>query len=297
MLILHTHTVTTETQPIRLSDYAIGIFPQFPSKKGIKKAIKKGQVYINGAKANTGTWVKTGQKIELIALDQKPPKIYELDLPVIYEDEQLAIIHKPAGIVVSGNQFRTIQNALLHNLTPSKAIDGFKLPRPVHRLDYATSGLLLIAKTTTAAIHLGQQFANKTIQKRYQAVVQGQLSSPTGIIDTPIEGKPAITKYDVLQTVPSLKTDHLSLINLYPQTGRTHQLRIHLASLGHPILGDKVYHGDRPLLKGKGLFLAAVELTFEHPTSRELMNLKIEAPAKFNYRLKQEERRWRAAKR
>ncbi len=293
MLILQTHIVPEGIKEVRLSNYAIGIFPQLPSRKGLNKAIKKGRIYINGKKASTGTWVAAGQKIELIALDQKPPKIYQLDLPVIYEDEQLAVIHKPAGIIVSGNQFHTIQNALLHNLTPSKAIDAFQLPRPVHRLDHATSGLLLIAKTTSATIHLSQQFATKTIQKRYQAVVIGQVLPTEGMIDKKIEEKEAITKYEVEQTALSLKTGHLSLVNLYPLTGRTHQLRIHLAHLGHPILGDKLYHQDSPLLKGKGLFLAAVELTFEHPTSREMMNFKIAAPPKFNYRLEQEERRWK----
>lgn len=292
MLIIHTHTVPTNISNIRLSDYAVGIFPQLPSRKGLKKAIKNGQVYINGKKETTGAWVETGQTIELIALDKKPPKIYQLDLPVIYEDEQIAVIHKPAGIIVSGNQFHTIQNALLHNLTVSKAIDAFQLPRPVHRLDHATSGLLLIAKTTAANIHLSQQFKHKTIQKRYQAVVMGQLMPSTGMINIEIEDKAALTKYEVLQTVSSLKAIHLSLVNLYPLTGRTHQLRIHLAYLGHPILGDKLYHQDKPLLTGKGLFLAAVELTFEHPVSGEVMNFKIDAPAKFRYRLEQENRRW-----
>ena len=142
MIILHRHLVPINIKDVRLSDYAIGIFPQIPSRKGLKKAIKNGQVYIDGLQANTGNWVETGQKIELVALDRKPPKIYPLDLPIIYEDDQLAVIQKPAGIVVSGNQFHTIQNALLHNLAPSKAIDAFQLPRPVHRLDHATSGLL-----------------------------------------------------------------------------------------------------------------------------------------------------------
>lgn len=292
MIILHSHIVPVNIKEVRLSDYAIGVFPQIPSRKGLKKAIKNGQVYINDTKANTGTWVETGQKIELVALDRKPPKIYQLDLPVIYEDDQLAVIHKPAGIVVSGNQFHTIQNALLHNLTVSKAVDAFQLPRPVHRLDHATSGLLLIAKTTAASIHLSQQFKNKTIQKRYQAIVIGQLTEPTGFINQPIEQKAAMTKYEVIQTVPSLKTGHLSLLNLSPLTGRTHQLRIHLADLGHPILGDKLYHGAMPLLKGKGLFLSALELTFEHPISGKIMTFKIGAPAKFEYRLTQEKRRW-----
>jgi len=292
MIILNTHIVPTVINRVRLSDYGIGIFPQIPSRNGLKKAIKNGQIYVDGIKGDTSTWVETGQKIDLIELDKRPPKIYPLDLSVLYEDEQLAVIRKPAGILVSGNQFRTIQNALLDNLRISTAVDAFQLPRPVHRLDYATSGLLLIAKTTSANIHLSQQFEKKTIQKRYQAVVIGQLVKQKGLITTKIDNKEAITKYEVIQTVPSLKTGHLSLLNLYPLTGRTHQLRIHSSNLGHPILGDKLYHQEMPLLKGKGLFLAAVELTFEHPVSGQVMNYKLNAPEKFAYRLRQEERRW-----
>ena len=292
MIIRQTHIVPENIKQVRLSDYAIGIFPQIPSRKGVKKAIKAGTIYVDEKQGNTGDWIKTGQKIELVELDKKPAKIYALDLPVIYEDDQIALIHKPAGIVVSGNQFHTVQNALLHNLKVSKAVDAFKLPRPVHRLDHATSGLLLIAKTTSANIALSQQFENKTIQKRYQAVVIGKLAADKGKIEQAIEGKIAVTKYEVKQISPSLKTQHLSLLDLYPLTGRTHQLRIHLANLGHPILGDKLYHGTHPLLQGKGLFLCAVELSFEHPLNKKKMNFCIEVPNKFAYRLAQEKRRW-----
>jgi len=273
MIIRHTHIVPKNIKHVRLSNYVIGIFPQIPSRKGVKKAIKAGAIYVDEKQGNTGDWIKTGQKIELVELDKKPAKIYALDLPVIYEDDQIALIHKPAGIVVSGNQFHTIQNALLHNLKVSKAVDAFKLPRPVHRLDHATSGLLLIAKTTSANIALSQP-------------------TDKGKIEQAIEGKIAVTKYEVKQISPSLKTQHLSLLDLYPLTGRTHQLRIHLANLGHPILGDKLYHGTHPLLQGKGLFLCAVELSFEHPLNKKKMNFCMEAPNKFSYRMEQEKRRW-----
>ena len=241
--------------------------------------------------------MESGKKIELIELDQKQHKIYPLDLEVLYEEEALAIINKPASVVVSGNQFHTIQNALLHNLSLSKAADALKIPKSVHRLDYATSGLLLIAKTASSRIHLGKQFENRTIQKRYQAIIIGQLANKKGTIKEKIEGKSAITKFEVIKSVPSLKTKYLSLLNLYPLTGRTHQLRIHLSNLGHPILGDKLYHKTAPLLKGKGLFLCAVELTFLHPFTGKKMNFKIKPPNKFEYRLAQEERRWEKSER
>ncbi|MEM6317104.1 MAG: RluA family pseudouridine synthase [Bacteroidota bacterium] len=278
--------------PTRLSDYAVGIFPQIPSRKGIKKAIKRGEIHCNGIVGQTGTWVKGGDQLTLVELDEKPRKIYQLALDIVYEDDELAVILKPAGLLVSGNQFHTVQNALPFNLQPSESVDAYQLPKPIHRLDHATSGLLLVAKTRSAHQHLAQQFKEKTIQKKYQAIVVGQPKKPEGAINEPIDGKEAHTFYKVVKTVPSLKVKHLSLMNLFPQTGRTHQLRIHLADLGHPILGDTLYHGDAPLLKGKGLFLCAVALTFIHPKTGKEVRYEIDAPAKFEYRLAQEERRF-----
>jgi len=261
----------------------------------MKKAIKKGMVLIDGEVANTGRWVATGQQIQLIDLALPPAKIYQFALPVIYEDEAIAVINKPAGIVVSGNQHRTVQNALAYNLTVSTAPDAFRIAKPVHRLDHATSGLLLIAKTRKARVFLGEQLETRQIQKRYQAVVVGKMEE-SGLIEEPITGKASSTRFECIQTVRSLRDDYLSFVNLFPLTGRTHQLRIHLSSVEHAIVGDKLYGVAGKTLKGKGLFLCAVGLAFTHPTTKETLTIKINAPAKFTSFMERAQRRWERMK-
>ena len=124
----------------------------------------------------------------MIDNENKPPKPYELNLEIIFEDESLAIINKPAGISVSGNKYRTIQNALLANLRTSSEPDSLKWPRPVHRLDYATSGLLIIAKTSSALVSLGKQFEERRIKKSYKAIVIGKVNNE-GVIAEKINDK------------------------------------------------------------------------------------------------------------
>lgn len=291
MTLLETHTVPPDTNAIRLSDYAVGIFRIITTRKGIKKAIKKGCVCIDGLPANTGRWVQPGQVIQLMEPETKPVKVFKLHLDIIFEDQYMAVVNKPAGIVVSGNQYRTIQNALTFNLKTSTVEDALSCPMPAHRLDHATSGLLLVAKTRKARVALGRQFENKEIKKKYQAIAIGKLPA-VGTIDIPIEGKAAHTRFDVDRIVQSLKNSYLTLVNLYPATGRTHQLRIHLAKSGWPILGDKLYGEKGMILKHKGLFLTAVGLSFAHPITKELLMINKDAPAKFDLLMEREQRRW-----
>lgn len=246
---------------------------------------------LDGHMVAGGTWLKAGQKIELLETRNKPPKAFDMELEVIFEDESLAIIHKPAGISVSGNKYKTIQNALISNLQHSKEPDALKWPRPVHRLDYGTSGLLLIAKTASALAQLGWQFEERQIKKTYRAIVVGKIDEEGEIIER-IDEKEAITRYKVISRVPSLYTDWVSLAEIYPETGRTHQIRIHMAHIGHPVLGDSKYGNEMKLLKGKGLFLAAVGLTLNHPVTSKSTSFSIEMPEKFSKRLQTEQRRW-----
>lgn len=203
----------------------------------------------------------------------------------------MAVINKPAGITVSGNSFKTIFNALPYNLKESTESDALFKPTPVHRLDNQTSGILLIAKTKTAQIELGKQFENKTIQKNYVAIVVGAIFKNC-TVNSPIENKESLTFFETIEVVKSLKFKELTYLKATPKTGRTHQIRIHLASIGHPILGDKLY-GDKEMLhKGKGLFLAATDITFLHPKTSEKITFKIAVPNKFNSLLNREKRRW-----
>ncbi len=257
----------------------------------MKKAIIRELIIVNGKPSTTGYLVRPGDEVTLLQDESKPPKDYQLKLEIIYEDDHLAVIVKPAGIPTSGNQFKTIQNALLFNLRETTKPDALNWPKPVHRLDASTSGLLLIAKTKLAQVSLGQQFEDKRIQKRYHAIVIGQ-PSQAGEWKSEIEGKFALTTYTTLETIPSLRNESLSLIELYPHTGRTHQLRIHLSEAGFPIMGDKLYGTKGEVFRGKGLFLSSTGVKFNHPVNNELLSFEIAIPAKFNSLLKREKRRW-----
>jgi RluA family pseudouridine synthase len=291
LVVINEHIVPSGIERARLSDYVVGIFPTLPSKKGVKKAIARGEVLVDGEITTTGLWVKPGQKIELLETRRNAPKEYLLDIEVVYEDNFLAVINKPAGIPVSGNQFRTIQNALIGNLNYSSEEDALRWPKPVHRLDNPTSGLLIIAKTAQALMKLGHLFEQREIKKKYVAVVMGELTKK-GNVDSKIDGLDAFTQFEKMKSVPSLKNGFLSLVELYPETGRTHQLRIHMAEIGFPIVGDKIHGSEGNVLNGKGLFLAATSLIFKHPITQEEITINIDPPLKFDALLNREKRRW-----
>mgnify|MGYP001812779538 CR=1 FL=1 len=291
MIIRETHLVPEGVRRARLSDHARTAFESVASRKGVSKAIKRGEIFIDGAVGHSGDWVTAGQTLELADLQQRPPKVYRLPLEVVFEDDHLAVINKPAGIEVSGNKFKTVENALAGSLAPSALPDALPWPRPVHRLDYSTSGLLLIAKTATAQLFLGRAFEERRVRKRYQAVVMGALSA-AGAVNEPINGLTARSEYAPIETTPSLRSGNLTLADLSPITGRTHQLRIHMAAIGHPIVGDQKHGEEGNTLKGKGLFLAAVELRFPHPATEREMNATLDTPPKFSALLVRERARW-----
>jgi 23S rRNA pseudouridine1911/1915/1917 synthase len=293
--IASTHIVPENISGLRLTEYLLKygkpLLGSHCTRNYIKKLIKAGNIIIDGCQAATANWVETGQKIELILPDIQPRKIYQMEMPVIFEDEHLAVIDKPAGIMVSGNCFRTVENALLHNISASILPEALSMPRPVHRLDALTSGLLLIAKTHPVRIALGEMFAKHQISKTYQAIVIGKTPSQH-TISFDVQGKCAVTNYSTIRQTDTLRGVWLSLLELNPETGRTHQLRIHLSQSGFPILGDKLYGTVGNIFRGKGLFLSATGLQFVHPITSHEIVLKIDPPAKFKIHLDRVEKRF-----
>lgn len=281
MKMIETHTSPNLPYGIRLSDYAVGIFASIPSKAGIKKAIKKGLILVNNQRGISGQFIVGGEKIELLEDENLIKKNIDLALEVLWEDDYLAVIYKPSGLLVSGNKAKTVTNALPFNLKPSTLENAVK-PQPVHRLDFATSGLLLIGKTASSIRELGKLFEDKTIQKTYEAVTIGEMKNQ-GTIDFPIDEKESLSSYLLLKTVNSERFEKLNLVQLTPHTGRRHQLRIHCAHIGNPILGD-VEHGiEEKILKGKGLFLHAKSLEFIHPYTQEKLLITKPTPHKFDW--------------
>ncbi|MCF8278561.1 MAG: RluA family pseudouridine synthase [Flavobacteriales bacterium] len=247
----------------------------------MKKAIDKGLVLLNGKVASTGDFLVGAEVIEL-HLDESAmnrPSI-DLKLDVLFEDDFLAVVNKPAGIEVSGNRKWTLENALTSKLKPSTHADALKYPEPIHRLDYPTSGALLIGKTNAAVVELNRMFAAREIAKSYMAVCIGEMPG-SGIIRSDIDGKASESEFKVLETVASERFDHLNLVKLNPKTGRRHQLRIHLASIGHPILGDRDYGMEGLILNGKGLYLHSKSLSFVHPFANEPLAVEAPLPKKF----------------
>lgn len=288
MILLTKHTIKKVSEPIRLLDYLINNVETIQSRNSAKKALKAKCIKLDGTIAEGKAFVKNGQVLEHFQVSESVNKIFQQQLEVIYEDEQIAVVHKPAGLSVSGNYLRTVQNALPFNLKPSQEADAI-LPRPVHRLDNQTSGLLVVAKTQAAIISLGKQFTDKKVVKTYNAIVVGKVKPDFFEISAPVDNKSAISKVEVLKRVHSFRYGTLSLMKLNPVSGRTHQLRIHMSHIGHPIVGDKLYGKSEKLFKGKGLFLCAIGIEFIHPYSKQTCSYFIEVPHKFMALLRREE--------
>ncbi len=262
----------------RLSDYLIGKIFHIPSRKGVKKEIEKKRVYLNGVVGKTADWVIGGEFIEIFTDTQertivRMPRGLKIDL--LYEDDYLAFINKPAGIAVSGNYHRTVKNILHAVLSPSIARDRLTHPLPVHRLDAPTSGILLVAKTRTVLVSLSEDFENKRIHKEYLALCMGEMLG-AGLLEDNIDGKAAQTYYNSMYVKRSAKYGPISMLKLMPVTGRTHQLRIQLSRVNRPILGDRKYGLENSIVKGYGLFLHARSLQLYHPVTG--LHLKIVAP-------------------
>ncbi len=293
----HHLTVSEEYQGLRLDVFLTNSLPDIPSRMFVKKIIEAGQVSVNGKTPKPNYKVVLADQIEvdvdpalLVERELEPQKI---DLDIFYEDDDLLVINKPIGLTVhpaSGHYADTLVNGLIYHFDELSDRNGPARPGIVHRLDKDTSGLILVAKTNVAHARLGRQFEKHTVIKKYVARVQGHVQFDQGKIDVAIdrhdkyhdqrqvaqtegEGKHAMTLYQVLK-----RFKKSTLIALYPQTGRTHQLRVHMKHLGHPILGDDKYGRKESFSR---LALHAQGIGFIHPITKHYVEFSCTLPPEF----------------
>ena len=263
------------------------------SRSYIQKLIANNAVTLNGGFVKAHHKVTPGDKIHIEALDQKPSELIaqDISLKIIYEDEDILIIDKPSGLTVhpgAGNQEGTLVNALLYY---TKSLSSINPERPgiVHRLDKETSGVMVVAKNNSSHLSLARQFAKHSIQRKYIALVNGVMELDEGIIDLPLgkdardfrkqtvsftqDARQALTRYRVMKRLAQA-----TLVELSPETGRTHQLLVHLSHIGHPILGDAKYG---KFCAFERLALHALELGFKHPRTKELVSFRSPIPIEF----------------
>lgn len=265
------------------------------TRSRVERLIRQGRAKVDGQAVE-----KPGLKVEpqaQVTLDVPPPAAMEaeaedLPLTVLYEDEDLAVIDKPCGMVVhpaAGNETGTLVNALLHHLSGLSGIGGTLRPGIVHRLDKDTSGLLLIAKNDETHLALSEALKERAVQKTYRAVAAGRLKAESGVIEASIArhpndrkrmavmpgGRYARTEYELIYT-----ENGASLVNVRLITGRTHQIRVHFAHIGHPLVGDPIY-GGKQRIKAPRLMLHALQIDFMHPRRGGPMHFEAPEPREF----------------
>jgi 23S rRNA pseudouridine1911/1915/1917 synthase len=284
--------VPKEAAPLRLDQFVARELPKF-SRSRIQQLIRDKFITLNGSPARPRDTVRLGDRVEVT---EPPPEKIDIEpqaipLDVLYEDDDLIVINKSAGLVVhpgAGQREDTLVNALLHHFPKLSGIGGKERPGIVHRLDKETTGCLVVAKNDEAHRGLSAQFAERTVDKIYLALVAGRLRKSLGTIAEKIgrhpvdrqrmsvtsrRGRAAKTEYRVIRA-----SNEMSLVECKLHSGRTHQIRVHLHHLGHPVLGDKVY-GGRFAKTFSRQMLHAWKLGFRHPRSGEWKNFEAPLPA------------------
>ena len=308
----HTVTVTDDSEGIRLDRFLASVLPEH-SRSQIQRLIKEGLIHVAGRGTKANQPVKAGQaiSIELPEPVDPVPQPEALPLPILYQDEDLIVVDKPAGMVVhpaAGHASGTLVNALLHHVDDLSGIGGEKRPGIVHRLDRGTSGLMVVAKHDAAHEELSRQFHDREVEKEYFALVWGEVQAGRRI-DAPIgrdpsnrkkmsardpqrgvrTGDPARVRRSreaVTRIIRAEKLRVLTLLQVAIHTGRTHQIRVHLSAIGHPIVGDPLYGGVHRRVPGdlravthlERPFLHAARLVFKHPRDGRRMEFASELP-------------------
>ncbi len=263
----------------------------FASRKAAWKACKRGEVLLNGVPVVSSRLLDPGDTLSVVAAERTPPAPWEARLSLPWVDPWLAVAVKPPGLAVHGPRRQTLINALAAALPPSSAPDALPWAHPVHRLDARTGGLIVVARASAAQVALGRLFQTRAVYKRYRALVLGLLEGE-GSIDTPIDGRAAHSDWRAVAHHRALRSDWVTTVDVWPRTGRKHQIRAHLAALGHPVLGDARYHPDGNALQGKGLFLWSVEVGLDHPITGSPLRVGLEDPARLLTWRDREAARW-----
>jgi len=291
------HSLIADEGGVRLDKYVCQQLPEL-SRARVQKLIADGHITVNGRMAKPGLRLNTGDKLK-IAIPPTPSEQLlpeSIPLNILYEDEDLLVVDKPAGLTVHpapGHTSHTLVNALLAYFPHLADIGDSLRPGIVHRLDKDTSGVMLVAKNSAAQDNLIGQFKSHSVTKAYMVLVKGRLTPDTGIIEAAIGrdprhrqrmavvvgGREASTGYQVVKYF----VDY-TLLEVRPQTGRTHQIRVHLGAIGFPVVGDKIYGVKSPFVPRQ--FLHACRLGFSLPSSGEYVEFKSELPEDLERALK-----------
>lgn len=259
---------------VRLRNYLKGIFPYLETGSAVKKALQKGQIQMNGTIGTSGNWVRAGSIIIYERPSNNPTSI-QTEIKTLFEDEYLVIVYKPPGLASSGNT-RSFQQQL-QNLEIKPMEGSLPFPYLVHRLDKATEGLMIAAKTMKLRRMFADMLSQEAIDKTYIAICEGLFPAHINKIEHPIDDKIAITEQIGIEYLDT--KDQVSRVKMRIHTGRTHQIRRHLQAVGHPIVGDQLYNKGGLTFK-TGLLLCAYSLAFLHPITQKKVVVEATIPHK-----------------